>query len=274
VRWSWYSSDFRAFLPADLPETVMEIESVDRLHEKQGRSTARIRFDTAAGPMGVYLKRHVRLSWAKRLGALLFPWRHYSPGAAEFANLNHARSLGVPVPDVVAAGESIGPWGRLQSYLIVAELSGADELNLIVPRMSRWLSPLDFAAWKRQVVREMARLVARLHGAGWFHRDLYLCHFFHPIDAAATGPAKLTLIDLHRLSRHRLTAARWRAKDLGQLLFSSYGVAGIAARDRLRFWRSYCEIVHPLSPRIQARLIRAKAARYQAHDHAAAARSA
>jgi heptose I phosphotransferase len=266
VRWSWLSSDFRAYLPADLPETVMAIESADRLHVKQGRSTARVRFDTATGLMSVYLKRHMRLSWPKRLGALLFPWRHYSPGAAEFAALNHARSLGVRVPEVVAAGETIGPWGLLQSYLMVAELAEADELNLVVPRLARQLEPAEFAAWKRALVHEMARVVARLHRAGWFHKDLYLCHFFYHRGSPTGPPVELTLIDLHRLAHHGIARTRWRVKDLGQLLYSSLDVDGVCARDRLRFWRCYCGMVRPRFRRIQAYLIRAKAARYLAHN--------
>jgi heptose I phosphotransferase len=46
------------------------------------------------------------------------------------------------------------------------------------------------------------------------------------------------MIDLHRLARHTLTAAWWQVKDLAQLLYSSE-VAGVTARDRVRFWKLY-----------------------------------
>ena len=92
------------------------------------------------------------------MAALVDPGGRHSPGAAEWAHLERARSLGVPVPEVVAAGERIGPWAGLQSYLMVAELTGCEELNVALPRLAAELDPATFAALKRRVVAEMARI--------------------------------------------------------------------------------------------------------------------
>ncbi len=77
---------------------------------------------------------------------------------------------------------------------------------------------------------------------------------------------ELSLIDLHRLKEHRLWPDWWRWKDLGQLLFSTYGVDGITDRDRLRFWRIYRRRVGIRRPRWHARMIRLRAARYLEHN--------
>jgi heptose I phosphotransferase len=270
ARWAWVSDDYRAALPADLPESVMTLAATDRHHAKQGRHTARVRFDSPWGVLTVYLKRHERLPWASRLAALVYPAGKFTPAAAEASHLARARALGVPVPDVVAAGEEIGPWGALRSFLMVAELTGCEESHLAIPELSRRLDPAAFARLKRELVAELAGIVARLHGARLFHKDLYLCHVF--LDPALADPPgrRLTLIDLHRLGEHPLAAARWRWKDLGGLLFSTYGVAGIDDRDRLRFWKHYRRRLGLRFPGAERRAVVAKARRYARHNGVAA----
>jgi heptose I phosphotransferase len=268
-RWTWIDARFRAALPADLDARVMSLESRDRYHAKQGRSTARVVFHAPSGPLPVYLKRHFRLPWRNRLAALIDPAGGHSPGAAEWHHLERVRALGIAVPEVVAAGERIGPGLRLQSFLMVADLVDNQPLHEAIPALQRQLDPAAFRAWKRALIGALAAITATLHRASLFHKDLYLCHFF--VDGRQNEPAaarapRLTLIDLHRLGHHPLRAGRWRRKDLGQLLFSTYGVAGIDDRDRLRFWSRYRRAVGLHWPRGQMRSIVLKAARYQAHN--------
>jgi heptose I phosphotransferase len=264
--WAWLSERHREALPADLPETVMGLDARDRLHAKQGRSTARVVFHSPSGPLPVYLKRHYRLPWRARLAALLLPGGRHTPGAAEWAHLERARAMGVAVPEVVAAGERIGPWGRLQSFLMVAELTGCRPLNEALPDLALALDPAAFAALKRALVVEMAGIAAALHDHRVFHKDLYLCHFFLDEGRVGTGRRMLSLIDLHRLREHRRWPDRWRWKDLGQLLFSTVGVPGISDRDRLRFWGRYRRLLGLRRHRWHLRMVRLKAARYLAHN--------
>ena len=42
--WTWLDERYREALPADLGKTVMNLEARERLHIKQGRSTARVVF--------------------------------------------------------------------------------------------------------------------------------------------------------------------------------------------------------------------------------------
>jgi heptose I phosphotransferase len=264
--WAWVGERYREALPGDLDERVMTLQTRDRLHVKQGRSTARVVFDGPSGPVPVYLKRHYRLPWRSRLAALVAPGGRHTPGAAEFAHLSRARTLGLAVPEVVAAGERIGPWGRLQSYLIVAELTGWLPLHEAIPALAARLDAAGFERLRRGLAREAAEVAATLHRARVFHKDLYLCHFFLDM-ARLDGPGRrLALIDLHRLAEHRLWPGRWRRKDLGQLLYSTEGVAGLTPRDALRFWSHYRRLTGLRDPRRQARLVARKAAGYSRHN--------
>jgi heptose I phosphotransferase len=266
TRWSWRDERHASTLPGDLDSMVMTLESADLHHAKQGRSTARVRFDQGTGSLSVFLKRHYRLPWLNRLAALVHPAGRHSPASAEWAHLERARSLGIAVPEVVAVGEWVGPWGALRSYLMVAELVGHAPLHEAIPELARTLDPPAFARLKRAIVIEMAEIAAKLHRAHAFHKDLYLCHFF--LDGTGDGSQgrRLCLIDLHRLAIHRLTAPRWRVKDLGQLLFSTEGVEGIDDRDRQRFWKHYRRRSKFFMPDLQRRLIQGKAALYLAHN--------
>ncbi len=268
VSWTWINEDYRALVPENLAATVMDIESRDRFHAKQGRSTARVVLHQTDRPLPVYLKRHFRLPWVARVAALLDPAGQHSPAAAEWRHLERARTLGINVPEVVALGERIGPGAGLQSFLLIAELTGATALNELLPVLADSLDRASFAALKRRVVAEMARITATLHRACVFHKDLYLCHFFLDVGRGAGGShhPKLSLIDLHRLKEHRCLSNYWRWKDLGQLLFSTEGVAGISTRDCWRFWISYCRIAGIKRPALHARIIRLRAARYSGHN--------
>src|SRR5262249_20283238 len=93
------------------------------------------------------------------------------------------------------------------------------------------------------LIIELARLTRDLHDRNFFHKDLYLCHFFIPRDDIRTipeWPGRVHLIDLHRLGRHPWTRQTWQIKDLAELLYSSE-IDGVNVRDRLRFWRAYLD---------------------------------
>jgi heptose I phosphotransferase len=268
VSWTWINEQYRARLPEDLSENVMTLDSPDRFHAKQGRSTARVVLHRADQPLAVYLKRHFRLSVVARLRALFDPGGKHSPAAAEWSHLERARTLGIDVPEVVAIGERIGPKGHLKSFLMIAELAGYEAVNELLPRLALELDAQAFEILKRRLIAEMASITATLHAACVFHKDLYLCHFFLAHDRCdrERGTVQVSLIDLHRLKEHRLWPDWWRWKDLGQLLYSTEGVDGINDRDRLRFWRIYRRRLGIERPRWHARIVRLRAARYLEHN--------
>ena len=262
--------DWSEFAGTDWVERIMEVIVTDDFHAKQGRSTGRWVLHENGKRLSVYLKRHYRLPWWQGILAALFPNRGWSPALQEWEHLEWAREHGFPVPAQVAAGEYIGPWGKLRSFLAIEELADMSPLHEAIPLAAEKLESHTFLRWKRGLVREVARLTRELHKRSVFHKDLYLCHFFIPRADLSLTPAewrgRVHVIDLHRMGRHGLTWPIWQLKDLAQLLYSS-SVAGLTARDRVRFWRAYLGPKRrSLWNRLMARLIRFKGRRYERHN--------
>ena len=241
VRRLYARHDWPRYVGADWPDRIMHAKATDDFHEKQGRSTGRFVFEANGTQLVVYLKRHYRLPLKDGIAAMLWPRGDWSPGMQERRNLEWARSQGLPVPTIVAAGEYVGSWGKLQSFLAIEELTNMLPLHEAIPLAARRLDPISFRRWKAGLTREIARLSRCLHDRSAFHKDLYLCHFFIARADVANAPdwhGRVFMIDFHRFARHHLAKTFWLSKDLGQLLYSSE-IDGIDARDRLRFWRAY-----------------------------------
>ena len=229
------------FAGPDWVDRIMAVAATDRFHAKQGRTIARWALEADGRRLVVYLKRHYRLPWWHGMLALLWPDGCWSPALAEWEHLAWARRHGLPVPDAVAGGEYIGPWGRFQSFIAIEELTGMLALHQAIPLAATRLGDVSFQRWKAGLVREMVAIVHELHSRRRFHKDLYLCHFYINEEDTSRVPdwrGRVRLIDLHRLGRHSLTSFWRRTKDLAQLLYSS-DVPGVTARDHLRFWRHY-----------------------------------
>lgn len=235
-------ADWDRFAGDGWPDRVMDEPNTDREFRKQGRTIGRTVFTDGPDQLRVYVKRHFKLGRLAGLLATLFPNRAWSPGLQEWQKLNWAKAQGLPVPRAVAAGQFVGPWGRLQGFLAVEELHGMQPLHEAIPMASRTLPPAAFARWKRGLTAELARLARELHSRDVYHKDLYFCHFYIPEVLTQSVPRvwtnRVVMIDLHRLARHTITGTWWQVKDLAQLLFSSE-VEGVTPRDRVRFWKLY-----------------------------------
>jgi len=261
--------DWPAFAGHDWADHIMSTSVTDRFHAKQGRSTGRWILRADGRQLGVYLKRHYRLSRWRGLLAAAWPDAGWSPALQEWQHLAWAQAQGFPVPRAVAAGEYIGPWGRLQSVLAVEELDGMLPVNEALPHAARALDARQFRRWKLALVLEIARLVRELHARRWFHKDLYLCHFYVALDDTWTVPAwcgRVHVIDFHRLAHHPWTWRFWRIKDLAQLLYSSY-LPEVDDRDRVGFWRAYrARRRDGLWDLVERALVGWKAGRYLRHN--------
>ena len=262
------SPEWAEFAGPDWLDRIMAIELTDRFFKKQGRSIARWTLTTTDGrTLVVFLKRHFVLPRRHGLLAVLFPRKAWSPGMQEWEHLEWAEKHGLPVPRAMAAGELVGPRGRLQSFIAIAELTNRLPLHEAVPLAEKSLAPAEFARWKQSLTDELVRLSVAFHGRQVFHKDWYFCHFY--IDQGDTRrvpdswAGRVAVIDLHRMARHPLTGIWRKAKDLAQLLYSS-DVPGVTDEDRRGFWAQYRQ--HTRLPWLVALLARMKWRLYRRHN--------
>src|SRR5262245_29928133 len=163
--------DWPNFAGTDWLDRIMSVEVTDRLFQKQGRSIARWTLTAPGGrQLVVFLKRHFVLPRKHGLLAVLFPRRAWSPGLQEWEHLQWAERQGLPVPRAVAAGELVGPHGRLQSFIAIEELADMLPLHEAVPLAAEKLEPATFERWKGSLSAELVRLSVGFHGRQVFHK--------------------------------------------------------------------------------------------------------
>ncbi len=209
--------------------------------ERRGRYKALLRLRDERG--AVFVKRYDFARpevWLR--GALKANLPVFS-GPRELENLLALAAAGLRVPLPLAAGQE-DQGLRRRSFVALAALAGTPLDALPAPA-----APAE----RRARIEDVAALARRLHEAGFWHKDLYLCNLFH-----APGEP-LGLLDCERVGfRPGGPPWRWRVKDLAAL---DYSATWPTRAERLRFLRAY--LAHPLDEEARrlARAVRAKAAR-------------
>ncbi len=223
------------------PEDFFRAGTVIR--QRGGKQNVVLILSSAGGERRFFLKRHA--------GA------RSREGPLEMERTLQASALGIPTARVAAAGRSAEG-----SFFCSEEIPGGKPLD-------DWLAASPPSpGLRRGVIEQAARMAATLHGAGLFHRDLYLCHFFIS-PATDGGMPVLRLIDFQRLFRPRAFARRWMVKDLAEMNYSA--TAGIASSaDRLRFLLTYASLrgmqADGAGFRKLLKDVHAKTRRIRAHD--------
>lgn len=214
--------------------------------ETYRRTAARRTLRVVLGQSAYFAKLHDGVGWQEIFKNLLSLKRPVVGAANEYAACRHLAEHGVPAPAAAAFGRRGWNPATQRSLVLCEALAGYASLEDVV-RGWRVLPPL---ALRRRVLREVARLTRRLHGAGVNHRDYYLCHLFVDMDKLARCEVALAVIDLHRAAIRRRVPSRWRLRDLAALLYSAASAAAAAGglgialsrTDRFRFVRDYAAV--------------------------------
>lgn len=137
-----------------------------------------------------YLKFSRSRSWTGWLRGRLLGW----PAEKEFRRLRLLAEAGLPVPQVLAVGRPAGPDGS-GSWLLTAEVAGRPLDEIAPPERRPELASLT-RAQRIGLARALARLLVRLHTAGFRHRDLHVGNVLWYPENNDTMDPRLTLVDV------------------------------------------------------------------------------
>jgi heptose I phosphotransferase len=227
------------------------------------RSTVRLALNDTNGETGVYLKRYHR----RGIRCLVASLAGVAPRGTAMEEWNSVLAFhrcGIPTMIPLAAGaRRTGP-ATCASFLITRELEGTERLDHYLAREMAPPLSRHQAAGKRQLIKQLALLVRRMHRCGFNHRDLYLCHLL--VKKTAESDWRLYIVDLHRVDRRQRVGARWLIKDLAALNYSA-DPQFITRTDRLRFVRHYRDGEAPDIPlRLLVRKVLRKTEKIRRHD--------
>lgn len=202
-------------------------ETVKQLLRERGTERAWLH-EGGGAPVEVFLKRYLPLPTKEYLKGWLGGKPVFADGAIhewEAILAFHARGLATMIPLAAATL----PGGR--TCCLTLGLGAHIRASELFPQ----LRAAGSAGRERRLalIRNIARLLGRMHQAKFAHQDCYLVHLF----VKEEEDDAVYLMDLQRAIFPPRFRRRWQVKDLGQLLYSTK--VACSRTDRLRFWQTY-----------------------------------
>ena len=187
------------------------------------RITLRFKLDDNGTQRAFYIKRHVRSSWKECIKPLLRLTWPILGARNEWRAILDFHEVGLATMTPVALGES-----GVNSFLITEALENCVKLSEI---NANYVDGASIDDLRIRLIRDVARIARKMHGAGMHHQDFYLGHLMQ----SQSNAGIIYVIDLGRVQKQAQLSRRWIVKDLAQLDFS----AQVSPRERLRFLREY-----------------------------------
>lgn len=183
-----------------------------------------------------FAKLHAGIGWREIASSWAVGRRPVIGAADEYRACTRLADAEVLAPGVAAFGESGASPATRRSLVVCDALDGFVSLEEIA---NEWaLNPRPTAV-KRRLLLAVADLAARMHAAGVYHRDFYLCHLLANAAKLAEGDVELAVIDLHRaLVADGRAPVVARVRDLAALCYSAAPVP-LARTDIARFVGAY-----------------------------------
>jgi serine/threonine protein kinase len=237
--WNWMkSSDMGWWVRADWASALLrdgrlpldEWKRAGRLTTvKRGPHRVVYRADLAEG--SVYVKHFL----VPDFRAMARQWFRSGKGRNEGRRAAKLEAIGVPTITPVALGERRVRRFLLENYLVTKEIPDTQPLDEFVECQLPLIEPVRQGRLRRDLARVLADLTARLHDAGFVHKD------FHPgnllIRIEPDDTLRLAVIDLDALRVTRRLS--WDGVRENLALLNHYFWSRCNRADRYRFLTAY-----------------------------------
>jgi hypothetical protein len=229
------------------------------------RSTDTLRIDVPDGGPGLYVKRYVYATWARRLRGIFrgtFFGEHRA--AAEYRLLSEMRRLGIPAVRPIACGARRVGHVVTACFLITEEAPEARNLTAFAADVAVGRTRLSVRQ-RQGMIDSLAQQVAEAHLAGFAHGQLFWRNILARIGPAGDGEFFFLDARPRRAGRRMGRLPDWWIEELAHLAASARPFT--TRSERMRFLVGYYG-ARQLTPRRreQIRTIDRLALRWSKHE--------
>lgn len=206
-------ASIRTQLKGDAFEAMMNLQG-KAFRDVPGRKTMQVEL----GGQSYFIKQHFGVGWGEILKNLLSFKAPIIGAMTEVKAIQKMDAIGIPTTPLVAYGQQGCNPARTRSFVLTEDLG---EIVSLEELCADWPSNPPPTEVKASIVKAIAQLAAKFHGAGLCHRDFYLCHFVMKKSDLAKANFNLHLIDLHRVLQNQPPTGKTVMKDMAGLMFSA-----------------------------------------------------
>jgi tRNA A-37 threonylcarbamoyl transferase component Bud32 len=213
-------------------DRVMHWNGAQRVGRQFKRHIDRIAIEHDGATVRLFLKREWQTYLKDRFRNWLAGLGWGTKARREWHVLTMMREAGLGCAEPVVAAERTG--FRPQGYLLLCEIPGAELLCPHLARHVTWMTVAD----RRQFWAHLGREVARLHGIGIDHPDLFSKHILITPGGEPDRLPQVSFIDMQRSTTRRVVSISRRVRNLAAL-DATLPEDLASATDRLTFLQSY-----------------------------------